>query len=292
MIEDQLAALVAAQQTTHQLLGELCVSQAQTNRLLAGQQPEPPQPEPSEPATPADEIVPLDDVRPVDVLPILADWTLTLPIDKPGATDSPWNDYPDKLVAGRAPGMFYAARVGNRRGVVFEVRDPNNGAHTKNSDYPRSEVREMATGKRWVKAGYPSTRLTVVEAELAIITSGLVTRPRIAGFQFHNGADDVCQVIASEDGQLGVSWRDGDEWTVLREHYAGERFRLRVATTGGGQITFDVDGERRGQIEAKGSGWYVKAGAYLQTGGESAHREPATAVGRVVYFALDVQPRS
>lgn len=283
MIEDQLAALVDGQKRTNELLAALVDGQGEP------QEPgEPHQPGPGGPLV----VVPVDDVRPVDVLPIAADWTLTLPIGKPNTTNSPWNDYLDRLNNGRAPGMFYPAMVGGRRAVVFDVRDPNNGVTTKNSNYPRSELREMIAGRRWDEAARESSVPFVSTAELAIVTAGLVTRPRVVGWQIHGGDDDVCQVVADEQGRLGVAWRDGDAWLTLRERYAGEPFRLRVENTGKA-VTFSVDGQPAGQITpGSGSGWYVKAGCYVQTGGRSKHREPATALGRVIYWSLDVQPRA
>lgn len=301
-IEDQLADLLAGQRTTNELLGKIHAAQ---NEPHTPTDPDEPGTDPTDPGTPL-VVLPLDGVPIVDVLPIAADWTLTLPIPKPNTTpaqNSPWNDYPDRLVNGRAPGLAYAAMVGGRRAVVFDVPDPNDGVTTKSSKYPRSELREMIAGARWEEAARDSADPFVCTAELAIVTAGLSTRPRVVGWQIHGGDDDVCQLIATEDDQLGVSWRDGKEFIALREHYTGEPFRLRVESLGKvpgidgrlvqGPVQIKIDDERPLRISpGAGSGWFVKAGAYAQTGGKSDHREPASAFGRVIYWALDVQPRA
>ena len=317
-IEDRLTRIEAAQQRIQdgqQRIqdGQQRIQDGQTQikqrlDLLLLDHPEPSTPDQPDEPTPSGPLTvqPLPGVPIADVLPIAAGWTLSLPIPKPGTTpadSSPWNDYPDKLTGGAAPGMAYPALVGGRRAVVFDVANPSAGVTTSGSKYPRSELREMIDGQRWEEAARSSGKAFTCTAELAIITSGLTTRKRVVGWQIHGGDDDVCQLIADEQGRLGISWRDGDAWLTLRERYAGEPVRLRVDSLGKvpdaagrlvqGPIRISIDGQPAVQIApGAGSGWYVKAGAYVQTGGRSTYREPATAVGRVIYWSLDVQPRA
>ena len=252
-----------------------------------GQPTEPDPGQPGEPTEPAP-----SKGRPVDIVPIFADYTITLPVNKPGATNSPWNDYPDKMTDGQAPGMFYAGTYSGRRCVVFEVSNPSKAATTANSNYPRSEARGMKRGQRWEEIAYPATRPTVITAEVAILTDKLVTRKRISGVQTHGGGDDVWQLIADEQGRLGISYDDGDGWLNLRDGYRGEWVRFVARNDSKGFCSFELDGVAvPGGFTAKGSGWYPKVGAYLQTGGKSTkHVEPAHAVGRVMVASFTVNP--
>lgn len=210
--------------------------------------------------------------HPSDVLD-LRSWTVMLPT---GGQGDPDNLY---LIGQSIPGVFFV-RDG---GVV--CRAPADGVHSPNSKYPRTELRQMANDD-WTKAAWPSLAGHSLEAELAIDTRGLAARRRINGLQIHDGGDDVCQIMCHETDGLGLMHSDGNAWESIDPNYVdGTRFTCKI-TAEGDRIQVDYNGARVVDIPKKGSGWYWKAGCYLQTGGASEHHEPAGATGEVVIWRL------
>lgn len=231
---------------------------------------------------PDDEDPPRGDVdgTPVDVLPELATWTVMLPRLKPDG-DSPQNDYASRW--GNVDGLFYAAEVLDDPAVVF--RCPAEGATSPNSKYPRVEARQMADAA-WTKAAWSSSGLHTLRCELALDTRNLSTRKRISGMQIHDGGDDVCQLIYDARDGLGLSYDDGDSWQVIDGAYLpGTRFTCEIVAERD-RVTVWYDGRPRAEFSKRGTGWYFKVGAYLQTGGKSEHREPPGAYGEVIVWSL------
>jgi hypothetical protein len=224
--------------------------------------------------------------HPTDILPELEHWTITLPIPKPGSTDSPFNDY---MVGKSHPPHFL---VRQDRGVVFRANA--GGTTTKNSSYPRSEARQMVRGQRWVKEARPSSEPHALAVDLAIDTRGLSKRRRISAVQIHDGGDDVIQLIFDAAEGLGVSHKDGKAWELIDRNYKdGQRFTCRVVTVPRPDEDTDLiqvwyQGRLAAQIEARGTGWYDKVGAYLQTNPEKWGESP-DATGEVVVFGLTVE---
>lgn len=210
--------------------------------------------------------------HPSDVLD-LRHWTVMLPT---GSQGDPDNEY----VLGRSIPNTLFVRDG---GVVF--RCPANGFHSPNSKYARTELRQMADDD-WTKAAWSSTGSHSLEAELSIDASHLTARRRINGLQIHDGGDDVCQIMRHETLGLGLMHADGKAWEPIDPGYVdGTRFTCKI-TAEKHRILVDYNGRRAVDISKSGSGWYFKAGAYLQSGGASEHREPDSAHGEVVIYRL------
>lgn len=236
---------------------------------VTGSTPTPDEPD-DEPDSPAARF-------PSQLIPALRNWTIMLPT---GGEGDPDNDY---VVDADVPG-FYFVEDG---AVVF--RCPADGVHSPNSKYPRCEAREMDNDD-WDKAAWSSAGPRTLTAELAIDTSHLSARKRINGLQIHDGGDDVLQIMAREDGALGIAHNDGDDFETLVTDYRGERFACSIEVR---DHTVRVTASARGtsrtyELPKRGSSWYWKAGCYLQTGGASEHREPAGAYGEVRLYSLDV----
>ncbi|GAA0897661.1 polysaccharide lyase family 7 protein [Pseudonocardia zijingensis] len=225
--------------------------------------------------------------HPTDILPELEHWTITLPIPKPGTTDSPQNDY----MVGKSLRPYFYVRDD---GVVFCANA--GGTTTENSHYPRSEARQMVRGKRWEKESRSSAEPHALKVDLAIDTRGLTKRRRISGMQIHDGGDDVIQLIHDAEEGLGVSYKDGDEWAIVdRDYQDGHRFTCWFVTVPRDPDEYDTDlievhynGRVAAKIEARGSGWYDKVGAYLQTNVEKWGEDPH-ATGEVVVYGLMVE---
>lgn len=210
---------------------------------------------------------------PSDVLPALKTWTITTTTGKQGDPDNEY--YVDKDV----PGVLFV----QDQGVVF--RAGVDGAHTSGSKFCRVEARQMADGA-WKKAGWRSSDgVHTLTAELAIDTSGLVMRKRCNGLQIHNGSDDVMQVMRHESMGLGVMTNDGGTWLSLDPAYSGARFTCEIRVEGG-KVRVTYNGQKVVEFAKSGSGWYWKAGCYLQSD-MATYKEPSTSWGQVVLWRLE-----
>jgi hypothetical protein len=212
---------------------------------------------------------------PTDVLPELKTWTVMLPTMKPGG-DTPKNDYAGKW--GAIPNIFFV----QNGGVVF--RAPANGAHSKNSDYVRTEARQMLPD--WEKGAWSSSGSHSLECELSIDASHLTARKRLNGMQIHDGGDDVCQIMRHESLGLGFMHNDGKTFVSIDPDYEdGTRFTCKILAEDD-RIKVWYNGALRVDVPKKGSGWYWKTGAYNQSGGASEHKEPDSAYGEVIIYRL------
>jgi hypothetical protein len=193
--------------------------------------------------------------------------------------DTPKNNYPAKYSADELKGFLF----GRDGGLVF--RAPANGAHSKNSKYVRTELRQMADDD-WTEAAFRSSGSHSLEAELSIDTSNLQARKRANCLQIHDGGDDVCQIMKHETEGLGFMHKDGKEFIPIDPLYLdGTRFKCKILAEDD-HIRVWYNGRLVVDVEKKGSGWYWKAGIYNQTGGASEYKEPDSAYGEVVIYSL------
>jgi hypothetical protein len=212
--------------------------------------------------------------KPGDLLD-LANWFLTLPVGPEGDPDS--IDQPE-LLDYRSE-WFDLTPDGT--GVVF--RAPAGGVTTKNSKYPRSELREM-NGEE--KAAWSNTEGTHTLETRQAITEVPRAKPEVVSAQIHDGGDDVMQ-IRLERSTLVAQYADGREQIVIDPDYQpGTPFDLRIVAADG-RITVFYDGEQRAQIERSGSSWYWKVGAYTQSNPERG--DGPDAEGVVVVYSLSIE---
>lgn len=239
-------------------------------------------------ATPTQAPAPVP-ARPAQVLD-LRRWKLTLPTGRKG--------HPTEV---RQPGLSSLrsgifARLTPDRGVAF--RAPVGGVTTKNSSYPRSELREMsADGRREAAWSSASGRhlMTITQA----ITATPRAKPHVVAGQIHDDEDDVI-MIRLEGRRLFVE-SDGDDVGLLDAHYRlGTRFTVAIAATRDGiRVTYNPSPPGSGaaaggppksrvvRVPEVGRGWYFKAGCYVQSNPDRGDRP--TAFGEVVIYALTVR---
>lgn len=194
-------------------------------------------------------------------------WKLTLPT-KVKAT-------PDEVVMpellGYASEWFRLNGAGD--GVVFVA--PTDGATTRNSKNPRSELREMmADGKtRAAWSSWEGTHSMEIEQSVDVLPIG--RKPVVVVGQIHDGEDDVTvfrlEGNTTGDRQVGKLWiTDGDRSRghLLTEQYRlGERFRVGFYVQNG-TIRYMFNGQALDYTQPKRvKGCYFKAGAYCQSGG-------------------------
>lgn len=213
-------------------------------------------------------------VRPSQVLD-LRRWKLTLPVGRSG--------HPTELrqpVLGSVTSSPHL-RLTRDRGVAF--RAPVGGTTTRNSSYPRSELREMsADGRR--EAGWTNARgrhaMTITQA----ITATPRAKPHVVAGQIHDAEDDIL-MIRLEGRRLFVE-SNGDDVGVLDPRYRlGTRFTVAiVATPSGVRVTYNAT--RTVDLPKVGRGWYFKAGCYPQSNPERG--DAPNAFGEVVIYALTV----
>lgn len=223
---------------------------------------------------------------PTDIIPELKRWTI---MGDTGAQGDPDNDF----IIGRAiPEKFYVQSDG---GVVFNV-DPA-GVHSATSKFPRWEARfQNAIANTWnPKSAWASNQAGghSLEVVLSMDTSKLSARKRGNGIQIHDGSDDVCQIMKHETLGLGFMHDDGKSWVSIDPNYVdGVKFKCKIEVVPGvsGSTTDTINvyynGVKKVTVPKRGTGWYWKVGAYIQTGGASEYKEPSTARYKVVVYSI------
>ncbi len=204
----------------------------------------------------------------------LSDWKLTLPTGEPGR---PEEVLPANL--SRFTNEFFKVND-SRDGVVFMAEV--GGVTTKNSHYPRSELREMRGGEKaaWSNPG-GSHMLEVREAILAVPQ----VKPEVVAAQIHDGDDDVLQ-IRLEGERLTVQSDDGESETVLDPAYRlGTPYQLKIVAADG-RIEVFYNGAKKAELTKSGTGWYFKVGAYVQSSPDKGDKEGTP--GAVAVYALKV----
>jgi hypothetical protein len=212
-------------------------------------------------------------VRPSQLLD-LRNWYLTLPTGSSGKPDTV--EQPD--LDGYSSAFFQVDP--QRDGVVFTANA--GGVTTKNSTYPRSELREMNGAEKASWSNRTGTHtLTVRQA----VTELPKAKPELVTAQIHDEESDVLE-IRLEDKRLIAQYADGKEEFVVDEDYTlGTPYDLRLVATDG-RIDVVYNGKPAGSIAQSGAGWYFKTGSYLQSNTEKG--DAADAVGKVVLYQVGV----
>ena len=204
----------------------------------------------------------------------LRNWYLTLPTGPEGDPD---DVFPPALFNFTSP---WFRLTDARNGVVFTANV--GGATTENSDYPRSELREMSGGQL---AGWSNQRGTHTMTLRQAVTRIPQVKPHVVTAQIHDGNDDVMQ-IRLEGNQLAAQYDDGNSRVIIDPSYVlGTPYDLRI-TAANGRIEVHYNGALAAQIPRSGTGWYFKAGSYVQSNPQRG--DAPDAVGEVVVYALQV----
>jgi poly(beta-D-mannuronate) lyase len=205
----------------------------------------------------------------------LTNWKLTLPAGDDEAAEITQPE----LTRFRDPRYFYVDPIGD--GVVF--RAPVGGATTGNSEYPRSELREMTAGgkKQASWSGESGTHVMTINQSITALPSG---KPEVVAGQIHDDEDDV--VMVRLHGTKLFVESDGRQVGVLDPAYRlGTRFTVQLVATPG-QIRVTYNGIKTVGLERDGSDYYFKAGCYTQANEDNSDEG---SYGEVVIHALTVQ---
>lgn len=186
---------------------------------------------------------------------------------------------------------FHLSDAGD--GVVFKA--PTDGATTKNSKNPRSELREESGEDH---AAWSSTNGThSMDIEQSIDVAPIGSKPHIVVGQIHDADDDVTvfrwEGNTSGDRNVGKLWiTDGDTThgrlvdDALR---LGTRFRVGFKIAAG-VISYTYNGQPIEYLQKKKiTGCYFKAGSYCQSGGNVTKLPSGEAdYAQVTIYALQV----
>lgn len=212
-------------------------------------------------------------VRPSQLLD-LRNWYLTLPTGSAGRPDTV-----EQPALDRYSSAFFQVDA-QRDGVVFTANA--GGVTTKNSSYPRSELREMNGNE---KASWSNTTGTHTLAVRQAVTELPKAKPELVTAQIHDAESDVMEVRL-EGKRLIAQYADGKkEFVVDQDYTLGTPYDLRLVATDG-RIDVVYNDKPAGSIAQSGSGWYFKTGNYLQSSTEKG--DAAEAVGRVVLYQVSV----
>ena len=204
----------------------------------------------------------------------LRNWYLTLPTGSSGKPDTVRQ--PD--LDGYSSRFFQVDPRGD--GVVFTANA--GGVTTKNSTYPRSELREMNGDEMASWSNRTGTHtLSVRQA----VTELPKAKPELVTAQIHDAESDVMEVRL-EDKRLIAQYADGEKDFVVDPDYTlGTPYDLQLVATDG-RIDVLYNGRPAGSIPQSGTGWYFKTGSYLQSNTEKG--DAADAVGKVVLYQVRV----
>ena len=163
--------------------------------------------------------------------------------------------------------------------MVFSAN--GDGVTTKNSHYPRSELREMNGSE---KAAWSNTSGTHTLDVCEAITKVPSAKPHVVAAQIHDGNDDVMQ-IRLEGQKLMVQYNDGKSNVVIDPNYQlGTPYNVRIVAANS-KVDVLYNGEKKAELPLSGSGWYWKVGAYVQS--NSSKGDGAGSVGEVTVYSLN-----
>jgi hypothetical protein len=208
----------------------------------------------------------------------LTDWYLTLPIAKPGTNDPQTIKQPQLNSFALAP--YFQLNAG-ANGVVFQA--PAGGVTTKNSKYPRSELREMANGGTQ-EASWSDTNGTHTMTIRQAITHLPAAKPHVVAGQIHDDSSDVIE-IRLEGSNLFVEADGKSVGTLDGGYQLGAVFTVQV-TAANGHIQVAYNGVTKVDYAKSGSGYYFKAGCYTQS--NPGKGDSPGAYGEVVIYGLQV----
>lgn len=239
-------------------------------------------------------------VYPVDVVPDIARWKITLPVDSNGndsAGGSSKDDINHNADEIKDEGLEMLLRepyffVENGE-MVFNAHCA--GATTSGSSYPRSELRQRVGGGD----NYWSVNdLQYISVDLRV-TETPVNKPEISVVQIHGPDDEPLRVqySANSPGGIWYIWNETNKVYLDPdkdnfEYKLGQRLRVDVTVDGGRIYLYlkNLDNEQTysNDWESNDSTGYFKVGAYTQSSiylqsikGGDAQNEPADAAGEV-----------
>lgn len=210
-------------------------------------------------------------------------WKLTIPLDDDGDGEADEVTMPT-LRYFEDPDFFFLSK--EKDAIVF--RSQCGAPATKNSSYPRSELREMEKGGK-EKASWGTNDGRVHNLTIkAAITAVPEKKPHVVCAQIHDAKDDLL-MVRLEGKKLFIE-RNDLEPVMLDENYElGTFFNLMIiADNGRIRALFEQKQVMEWKIDA--DELYFKAGCYTQSNTEKGDK--ADSYGEVAIQALYVTHKS
>ncbi|MEQ8790519.1 MAG: polysaccharide lyase family 7 protein [Pirellulaceae bacterium] len=213
----------------------------------------------------------------------LSRWMLTLPVDTERA-GTPDEVKQPELASFVDPRCFFVNAEAD--GVVF--RAPCGGSTTKNSKYPRCELREMTdrgeTRAAWDTAGRAMHTMTMRVA----VTKTPPVKKHVVCAQIHD-ADDDLMMVRLEGTKLFIERNDVGDVMLDPEYKLGTPFDLKIQA-GERRVQVWHNGELAMNWKVSRQGCYFKAGCYTQS--NPSKGDAADAYGETVLYRLQVEHRT
>lgn len=167
---------------------------------------------------------------------------------------------------------FYVTGSGVNREVIFKARV--DGAHTPNSKYSRTELREMQDSAGEINAAWSNrTSGTHVLRVVGRVTALPKNKPELVLAQIHDDEDDVCMVRLERDRVFletsrGTVKYSNNTASFDEDYQIGQTITVNVTVVKGRIIVYY---RKQGQktvsavLKYAGTGMYFKTGAYVQS---------------------------
>jgi poly(beta-D-mannuronate) lyase len=206
----------------------------------------------------------------------LTRWKITIPLDNDGNGTADEIKFP----AIKTYSSEYFRLNDAKNAVVFKAHA--GGATTKNSKYPRSELREM--NQNGSEAAWSSFKGTHTMTLSTSATHLPATKSEMVLAQIHDEEDDIV-MVRLERNHLFVE-ADGKEIGDLETNYTlGTRFTV-VIEASNGRIKISYNGVQKVDYEYSGTGNYFKAGCYTQS--NTSKGDTPESYGEATLYSISV----
>eukprot|EP01113_Clastostelium_recurvatum_P034783 TRINITY_DN4764_c0_g1_i2.p1 TRINITY_DN4764_c0_g1~~TRINITY_DN4764_c0_g1_i2.p1 ORF type:complete len:231 (+),score=54.95 TRINITY_DN4764_c0_g1_i2:53-745(+) len=172
------------------------------------------------------------------------------------------------------PPYFYATNVSGSPAVIFWAQV--NGTHTSGSEYPRTELSE--SGKPF-QPTQGTNSMMVKEAIMHLPDK----RPEVVCAQILGEGGPVLQVRLNGKNLVVYGDPSGDVPPLQENYVLGTPFTLEIVVEAGTIKIYYNSALKLSFPKSSGSGWYFKAGAYVQS---NLSYDAPTAYGEVAIFNL------
>ncbi len=211
----------------------------------------------------------------------LSSWKLSIPSDKQqqGRADE---ISVIELQTFSQPDFFFVNKAGD--GVVF--RAPCGGKTTKNSKYPRSELREMRGSKKPADWSTDDKQLHVMTVKLAI-THAPAKKKHVVCAQIHDKTDDVL-MVRLEGNKLFIERNQLKEIPLDDDYKLGTIFEIKIEAAQG-RIKLWHNGKQKLDWKKSSKNCYFKAGCYTQS--NTSRGDTPDSYGEVAIYQLSLKQK-
>ena len=190
----------------------------------------------------------------------LANWKLTLPVTSANDPTQPLEVLQPKLATYQLSPWFMLTP--DNKGIIF--RAPVNSPTTANSNYPRSELREM-TNNGTQEFFWSSTKGTHTLFIDEAITATPKNKPDVVAGQIHGDTSDLL-VIRLEGQNLYLTRSKANPVTLDDNYVLGKRFTVKfVASNGEIAVYYNNGADPVYTLAKKVKQAYFKVGVYTQS---------------------------